>query len=64
VNRENSTEEDIKGGIVMGNKAFHANATLFKSRVISNSAKLRLYSLVMKPVGTKYACETLVLEEY
>jgi hypothetical protein len=32
VNKSNSIEEDINKRIVMGNKAFHANAALFKGK--------------------------------
>jgi hypothetical protein len=63
VNRENSIEEEIKERIVMGNKAFHANAAYFKSKLTSTSAKLGWYDSVIKPVLT-YACETLALKEY
>jgi hypothetical protein len=34
VNKDNSIEVEIKGRIVMGNKAHHANAALFKSEPI------------------------------
>jgi hypothetical protein len=40
VNKDNSIEEEIKERIVMGNKAFQANTALFKSELISKSAKL------------------------
>jgi hypothetical protein len=36
----------------MGNMAFHANAALFKSKLIPKSAKLKLYNSVIKPVIT------------
>jgi hypothetical protein len=62
-NKQNSTEEEIKERILMGNKAFHVNAALFTSKLISKSAKLKLYNSVIKPVVT-YACETWVLREY
>jgi hypothetical protein len=32
VNKDNSIEEEIKGRIVIGNKAFNANVALFKSK--------------------------------
>jgi hypothetical protein len=47
----------------MGNKALHMNTALLKSKLISKSARLRLYNSVIKPVTT-YACETWVLKEY
>jgi hypothetical protein len=40
VHKANSIEEEIKEIIVMGNKAFHATAALFKSKLISKSTKL------------------------
>jgi hypothetical protein len=48
---------EIKGRIVMGNKAHHANAALFKSEPIWNNAE------VIKPV-VLYACATWILKEY
>jgi hypothetical protein len=61
--KDNSSDEEIKERTVMGNKAFHANAALFKSKLISKSAELNLYNSLIKPLVT-YACETWVLREY
>jgi hypothetical protein len=61
LNKENSVEEEIEEGIVMGNKAFHANSALFKNKLISKNAKLRLCNSVLKPVLT-YASETWVVK--
>jgi hypothetical protein len=45
-----------------GNKAFAARLTLFKSKLTSKTAKLRLYQMVIRPTVT-YACETWTLKE-
>ena len=37
VNGNNSTEEEIKGRISLGNKAFYANQELFKSKQLTKS---------------------------
>jgi len=55
-------EEEIKGRISLGNKAFYANQDLFKSKLMSKKYKLRMYQTLMRPV-VKYACETWVLKE-
>jgi hypothetical protein len=47
----------------MGNKAFHANAALFKSKRMSKNVKLRQNNSVIRPV-VAYDCETCVLKEY
>ncbi|KAJ9586838.1 hypothetical protein L9F63_019569 [Diploptera punctata] len=57
-----SLEEQIKYRLVNGNKAYFANRTLFKSKLISKTAKIRLYKTLIRPVVT-YACETWVLKE-
>jgi hypothetical protein len=62
VNSNNSIEEEIKERIVLGNKAYYANQSLFKSKLISKKAKLKLYNTTIRPVVTIYACETLVLK--
>jgi len=62
VNGNNSTEEEIKGRICLGNKAFYANQDLFKSKLSTKKSKLRMYQTLVRPVVT-YACETWVLKE-
>jgi hypothetical protein len=47
---------------VKGNKAFYANKTLFKSRLVSRKSKLKLCWSVIIPIVV-YCCETLVLKE-
>ena len=46
----------------MGNRAFHANQDLFKSKLLTKKPKLRMYQTLVTPVVT-YACETWVLKE-
>jgi len=58
----NSIEEEIKGRISVGNRAFHANQDLFKSKLLTKKSKLRMYQTLVRPVVT-YACETWVLKE-
>ena len=43
VNGNNTLEEEIREGIVKGNKAFYANRTLFKNKLVSRKSKLNLY---------------------
>jgi len=56
------TEEEIKGRISLGNKAFYANQDLFKSKLLTKNSKLWMYKTLVRPVVT-YACETWVLKE-
>jgi len=62
VHINNSIEEEIKGRISLGNKAFYANQDLFKSKLLTKNSKLRMYKTLVRPVVT-YACETRVLKE-
>lgn len=62
VNGSNEVEEEIKARIISGNKAYFMNASLFKSKLISKSAKLMLYKSIIRPVVT-YGCETWVMKE-
>jgi len=45
VNGNNTLEEEIRKIIVMGNKAFYTNETLFKSNLVSRKSQLKLYSV-------------------
>ena len=56
-----STSIPIKGRISLGNRAFHANKDLFKSKLLTKKSKLRMYQTLVRPVVT-YACETWVLK--
>ena len=62
MNGNNSIEKEIKGRISLGNRAFHANQDLFKSKLLTKKSKLRMYQTLVRPVVT-YACETWVLKE-
>jgi hypothetical protein len=62
VNHISSIEEEIQHRINLGNKAYYANQFLFKSRLVSNKSKLKLYWSIIRPRVT-YACETCVLKE-
>jgi hypothetical protein len=64
VNSNNSIEEEIQHRITLGNKASYANQLLFKSRLVSNKSKLKLYSSIIRPIVTYVCvCETWVLKE-
>jgi len=58
----NSIEEEITERISLWNKAFHANQDLFKSKLLMEKSKLRMYQTLVRPVVT-YACETWVLKK-
>jgi hypothetical protein len=47
---------------VLGTKAYYANLTFFKSRLVTMQSKLKLYRTVIRPIVT-YASETWVLKE-
>ena len=56
---DNSIEEEIQNRITLGNKAYHANQFLFKSRLVSKKLKMKLYWSIIRPTVT-YGCETWV----
>ena len=62
VNTDNTTEDEIKERIALGNKAFFANKKIFQSKLITKNTKLKLYFSVVRPVAT-YACEMWILKE-
>jgi len=62
INDGNSIEEEIKGRISLGTKAYHANQKFFKSRLVTKYSKLKLYRTLIRPIVT-YASETWVLKE-
>ena len=47
-NGNNSIEEEIKGRISVGNKAFYANRDLFKSKLLAKNSKLRMYKTLVR----------------
>ena len=59
---EKPIEEEIKGIISLGKKAFYANQDLFKSELFTKNSKLRMFKTLVRPAVT-YACETWVLKE-
>ena len=62
MNGNNTLEEEIRGRIDEGNKAFSVNKTLFKINLVSRKSKLKLYWSVIRPIVV-YGCETWVLKE-
>ena len=61
VNSRNSIEEEIQYRITLGNKAYYANQSFSKSRLVSKKSKLKLYWTIIRPTVT-YACEAWVLK--
>ena len=59
---DNTLEEESEERIVKGNKAFYANKTLFKSKLVFRKSKLKLNWSVIRPIVV-YGCETWVLKE-
>jgi hypothetical protein len=55
-------DEEIQQRIALGNKAYYANQSLFKSRLVSKKSKLKLYCSIIRPTVT-YVCETWVLNK-
>ena len=41
-------EEEIKRRISLGNKAYHANLDLFKSKLLTKKSKLRMYQTLLR----------------
>jgi hypothetical protein len=62
VNRENSIEEEIRERIMSGNKAYYANRSVLKSKLVGKKSKLKIYRTIIRPVAM-YGCETWVLKE-
>jgi hypothetical protein len=62
VNGNDTLEEVIRERISKGTKAYSANKTLFKSKLVSRKSKLKLYWSVIRPIVV-YSCETWVLKE-
>ena len=48
VNGDNSTEEEIKERIALGSRAYYANQKIFKRKLVSKEAKLKLYWMIIK----------------
>jgi hypothetical protein len=62
INRDNSIEEEIREIIMPGNKAYYANRSILKSKLVCKKSKLKIYRTIIRPVVT-YGCETWVLKE-
>jgi hypothetical protein len=62
VNRNNTTEEEIKERVIAGNKAYYANRKMVQSKLLLRKSKLKLYRTLIRPIVT-YASETWVLKE-
>jgi hypothetical protein len=62
VKSDNSIEEEVGNRITLGNKAYHPNQFLFKSRLVSKKLKMKLYWSIIRPTVT-HAYEIWVLKE-
>jgi hypothetical protein len=62
INRDNSIEEEIRETIMSGNKAYFANRSIFKSKLVCKKSKLKVYRTIIRIIVT-YGCETWVLKE-
>jgi hypothetical protein len=62
MNGNNTLEEEIRERTAKGSKAYYANKTLFKRKLVSRKSKLKLYWSVIRPIVV-YGCETWVLKE-
>ena len=62
VNGDNSIEEETTEGIALGSKSYYVNQKIFKSKLVSKKAKLKLY-WTMKRHVIKYAIKMWLLKE-
>jgi hypothetical protein len=62
VNSNDSIQEEIKGRIAAGNRAYQVHKKLFTTKLISRNVQLHLYNTLIRPTVT-YASETWVLKE-
>ena len=58
----NSIEEGVRNRITVGNKAYHANQSLFKSRLGFKKLQMKLYWSIIRPI-VRCGSDTWVLEE-
>jgi hypothetical protein len=56
----NRNDRCMKERIQAGNKAYHANFQMLKSKIISRRSKLQIYKTLIRPVVT-YGAETWTL---
>jgi hypothetical protein len=61
VNGNSTLEEKVRERLAKGNKAFYANKTLFKGKLVSRKSKLKLYWTVIRPTVV-YGSETWALK--
>lgn len=60
LNNENRVSSEIVNRIITGNRAYYANRSLLKSKLLTPRTKLILYKTLIRPVVT-YASETWTL---
>ena len=57
IDNEHRTDKCIQEQIQKGNRAYHANKQVLRSKLISRNTKLRVYKVIIRPVAT-YGSET------
>lgn len=62
INEQNKKQEMIKDRICMGNRAYHANMQLIKSKLINRKSKITIYKTLIRPIIT-YGAEVFVMNK-
>lgn len=60
LNTENKISQEINRRIMLGNRAYHANFKMLKSKLLSHKTKTTIYKTLIRPVVT-YGCEAWTL---
>lgn len=60
INVSKNNNHEINGRIHLGNKTYHANKTLLKSKILNHKSKIKIYKTLIVPKVT-YSAETWTL---
>jgi hypothetical protein len=60
INNWNRNDNCVKERIQVGNRAYFANLSTLKSKIISRAGKIQVYKTVIRPIAT-YGAETWTL---